>query len=372
MEGKTLPGVLFIVQLPPPLHGASMMNRIIVESKIIGGQFRTATVNMHFAETVQQLGKFTFGKLWNTFRLAAEISRVTRKFKPDVVYFNLTPKGFAFYRDSLYVFILKLYRKKIILHLQSKGIRENVERNLLKRLFYRLVFANTRLICLSPKLSDDFDKVYKSTPFYIPNGIERQVSDQVPVIREDTRAPAIMYLSHLLISKGVLVLIDALEILHKKGHAFTARLIGPPAELTVEAVENILSSKGLADKVSVTGPKYAEDKFNEFRHADIFVFPTYYEVFGLVILEAMQFTLPVIASIEGAIPDIVEDGITGFLVEKQNPEQLADKLAVLLTDGDLRRRMGQEGHRKFLKNYTVDIFESRILSTIQSVLNEKQ
>lgn len=363
------PRILFIVQLPPPLHGASMMNSHIVGSRVIKEHFDTETVNLHFAEHIKDLGKFTIGKLVNTFGYGWEIFRKALKFKPDLVYFNLTPKGFAFYRDAFYTIILKLLGREIVFHLQSKGVSENVSAGSAKKFLYRMVFRNTSIICLSPKLTDDFDRVFNGKIYFVPNGIEQQ--DNTAPSEKENSVPVILYLSHLLKTKGILVLTEALKILKDNGHDFRARLVGPPADLSIGDVQKDIDEKGLTGIAELTGPKYGEEKYAEFREADIFTFPTYYEVFGLVLLEAMQFGLPVVASIEGAIPDIVIDTETGFLVEKQNPAALAERLGQLISDNDLRHRLGSNGLRRFRENYTIDRFESNVADTIHTILKSK-
>lgn len=105
------------------------------------------------------------------------------------------------------------------------------------------------------------------------------------------------------------------------------------------------------------GKKYNEEKEAFFENADMFIFPTLNEAFGLVLLEAMEHALPCIATDEGGISDIVDDGETGFIVSKRNTEALADKIEYLLNHPEERMRMGKLGYKKFLDEFTIKKFE---------------
>ncbi len=84
----------------------------------------------------------------------------------------------------------------------------------------------------------------------------------------------------------------------------------------------------------------------------------------MVILEAMEYKLPVISTNEGGIPDMVKDGENGLICEKQNPYSLADCIAKLLDDEELRVKMGSAGHDKFCREFTLQQFEHRMLDII--------
>lgn len=112
--------------------------------------------------------------------------------------------------------------------------------------------------------------------------------------------------------------------------------------------------------------KYNEEKKAFFENADIFIFPTLNEAFGLVLLEAMEHALPCIATDEGGISDIVDDGKTGFIVSKRNTEALADKIEYLLNHPEERMRMGKLGYKKFKNQFTVGKFEERLAEILLS------
>jgi glycosyltransferase involved in cell wall biosynthesis len=89
----------------------------------------------------------------------------------------------------------------------------------------------------------------------------------------------------------------------------------------------------------------------------------------LVLIEAMQHALPVISTPEGAIPDMVNDGITGFLVPRKDVTLLAEKIKLLITDPDLRIKMGEAGYRKYQEEFTLKSFEKKFLNIITENLS---
>jgi glycosyltransferase involved in cell wall biosynthesis len=90
-----------------------------------------------------------------------------------------------------------------------------------------------------------------------------------------------------------------------------------------------------------------------------------YETFGLTVAEAMMNGLPVIASRIGALPELVEDGRTGFLVEPGNSWELANKMKELWDNEEMCRQMGRAGRRKALLYYSQEGYYSRLMDTYE-------
>jgi L-malate glycosyltransferase len=87
---------------------------------------------------------------------------------------------------------------------------------------------------------------------------------------------------------------------------------------------------------------------------DIFLFPSHWEGFGLVLVEAMLTGTPVVACRASNLPEIVTDGVEGRLVEIRSPELLADTIVELARASELGKRMGEAGRRRVLRDYTVE------------------
>lgn len=91
-----------------------------------------------------------------------------------------------------------------------------------------------------------------------------------------------------------------------------------------------------------------------YRRASIFVMPSYYETFGISVIEAMAFGLPVIATTAGALPEVVVDGVTGVLVPPGDSRALGEAILHLLYSPDVRHRMGQAGADRVAARFRVD------------------
>ena len=112
------------------------------------------------------------------------------------------------------------------------------------------------------------------------------------------------------------------------------------------------------------------DQLSEFyQNARFSVVPSiWFEPFGIVIVEAMFHGLPVIASRIGGIPEIVEDGVTGFLFEPGNTIELEEKMKLLWNNPDLCRQMGKAGREKAIREYSEDIYYERLMSVYQKAI----
>ncbi len=106
-----------------------------------------------------------------------------------------------------------------------------------------------------------------------------------------------------------------------------------------------------------------------YRGARFLVLPSkWFEVCPMVIIEAMSHGLPVIASRIGGIPEIVEDGVTGFLFEPGNAKELAEKMKLLWENTDLCRQMGKAGREKAIREYSEDVYYERLMTVYKKAI----
>jgi D-inositol-3-phosphate glycosyltransferase len=107
-------------------------------------------------------------------------------------------------------------------------------------------------------------------------------------------------------------------------------------------LQHLRAELGIEELVTFQGARDQDTLVYYYSAADLVVIPSHYESFGMVALEAMACGTPVVASKVGGLAYSIQDGHTGFLVPDRNPKELADKIRLLICDGDLREKLGQQ------------------------------
>jgi len=361
--------ILFILHFPPPVHGSSIVGLSIKESKIINQTFDCRYINLLVSRTMFETGKLSITKIIRFFSVWFELLQNLIWNKPDICYLALSTSSKAFYKDAFLVFWLRIFGVKVVYHLHNKGV-STYEGQFIDRQLYRFVFKNSKVILLSDKLYKDIKTFVKTSDVYIcHNGIEDLAIDPRIETNDSNKPAKILFLSNLIETKGVTVLLEACQILNQKGLNFICDFIGAEGDLNASQFRGKVNQLGLEDRVRYLGKRYGKDKLEAFSTADIFAFPTYYnnECFPLVLLEAMSANLPIVSTFEGGIPDIVDMGKTGYLVPQKDAETLAEKLEILTKSPELRRQIGDAGRKKYEKEFTLDIFERKMTEILMSI-----
>lgn len=324
-------------------------------------------INLSTSASLDEIGKRPLRKMWRTARLLGQVRKGMKEFRPELVYLTPTSRLPGILKDALVLSIVRRSGARILLHFHNKGVLDCSRKRWNDR-FYRRFFASpVKVILLSGQLRADLgDYVPENRILICPNGLDIAVCPG-----EKAETPRLLFLSNLIPSKGYPLLLAACSLLKSKGYDFRCRLVGAPtAECSADSLQAEIVRLGLADVVSYSGPRYGDEKRAILASSDIFVFPTSYpgECFPLVLLEAMAFSLPVVSTCEGAIPDMVIDGQTGFLLPAPSASGLADRLAALITDEGLRERMGAAGRSRYESLYTQAVMSDRLRAIIYEEL----
>ncbi|MET0558984.1 MAG: glycosyltransferase family 4 protein [Solirubrobacterales bacterium] len=153
--------------------------------------------------------------------------------------------------------------------------------------------------------------------------------------------PTVLYIGRLVPEKGQAVLLEAVAELARRGTDVELALAGE-GRLRVE-LEAEAGRLGIAERVCFLGAVGQEELHRLYEDAAIFCLPSFAEGVPVVLMEAMAMGLPVVTTRIAGIPELIDDGSSGVLVAPGRPDQLADSLAELAADGELRRRLGAGG-----------------------------
>ncbi|HSL83123.1 MAG TPA: glycosyltransferase family 4 protein [Thermoanaerobaculia bacterium] len=163
--------------------------------------------------------------------------------------------------------------------------------------------------------------------------------------REAGRPPVVLSVARQYRRKDTRTLLEAFARLRESHPEARLRIVGGGPELP--RLRARARELGLGERATLLGevPDGGAVR-REYLAADLFCLPSLQEGFGIAFLEAMAAGLPIVAARAAAVPEVAPDGEVGLLVPPRDAEALAEALARLLDDADLRRRFGQAGRRR--------------------------
>lgn len=276
-----------------------------------------------------------FGKINIALKAIIQFTNALRGKRFDLVHLH-TADGASFYRSIPFILLSRHYRIPIINHIHCASWVDfyrnagKFKQSLIKNVYNKC----TRIIALSPEWKSNLSEVYPETRICI-------LGNCIPV-RENDWSPkqsnrTVSFVSRIETIKGVDILPNIIEETAQKIPDIRFIIAGDGSKLN--KLKDAIAQRGLSDHVVFTGWIDDSGKKILFELSSVFLLPSYGEGMPMCLLEAMGYSLPCITTPVGGIPQIVIDGINGFLCPPGNSAVFSQRIVSLLKDKQLYDRM---------------------------------
>ncbi len=291
--------------------------------------------------------------------------------KISLVHVNPSLDRRSFYRDFGFILLSRLCRKDILIFFRGweDSYEEIIKRSRFQSFLFKISYAKARRFIV---LSESFKRklicmgVPASTPFYI----ETTVADSSGVDDLDLQKKYVtseknlklLFISRIEKEKGIFITLDAYREFQRQCPEIRVSLTVAGDGPALAAARQYVEQEQIPG-VEFTGNIRGEQKKKVLLESHIMIFPTYYgEGMPNSILEGMLYGMPVISRVNAGIPDVVQQGINGFLTESIDPLTFSDFLCRLVRDREMLREMSLVNHRKGMERFTTERVRDRILA----------
>lgn len=297
---------------------------------------------------------------------------VTRRQKFDLIHTQ-------FSRD-LWVLVptLQFLGKRVPLVLTKQVGSFIVKKDFLHRRLYRYVTKAVAISSIIKKNLIDTTPLKEDQIELIPNGIDIKKYNPGEAdgkkIRDDYKIGEgkmlIGMVARFTPGKGHEEFIEAAAGLNKKYDNLHFIIVGEASRGEDEYADKIKSYSEKLHIHNLTFTGYRSDIPNLLAAMDIFVFPSHSEAFGIALIEAMAMEKPCVCSAADGVLDIVVDGKTGYLFEKQNAVDLKEKLTQLIQNPDIRRSFAKEGRKRVAENFEIEMVTDKVCSLYEQLTHK--
>lgn len=276
--------------------------------------------------------------------------------RPDIVHLNTSLEPKSYWRDIAYLLVARLLGRKVVYQVHGGALPEALfAGHAFLTGSLRQVLSMPDVVVLLAKVELDAYKRFVPGQRLVvaANAIDASSLVAKPIKSKSTGALQLVYLGRLAWNKGIYEAIEAVGALVKEGRDLYLSIAGSGPEEA--ALKQRVTELGLSKHVYFPGPLFGAAKDALWSASDIFVFPTFHlEGLPYALLEAMAAGAVPITTRVGAIPDVMQDGVHGLLVEAKDPAGLARAITRLDDDRDALARMAAAGRQRVLAEYTVE------------------
>jgi adenylyl-sulfate kinase len=320
----------------------------VVKGYMEGGLFER--FHCHYVCTHRDGGKAT--KIVAAFRGWLDVVRALRHMDAPLLHVHMS-HGASFWRKSVVCLCALVARRPYVIHVHGSDFVPFFDEvcGPIARRVVRFVFGRSALVlALSDQWQQFLRRVCADVPVEsLPNSVHL-CSARQPLDR--SRQPQrVLTVGQLGTRKGTFDLVRAFA---RIAADFPQAKLVCAGDGAIEDVRRLADALAIGDRIDLPGWIDADAVSRQLRDATAFVLPSYLEGMPMALLEAMSFGLPVIASRAGGIPDVIDDGRNGLLVDAGKIDELEAALRAVLSDSALSDRLGAAARHTIEADYSRD------------------
>jgi glycosyltransferase involved in cell wall biosynthesis len=274
----------------------------------------------------------------------------------SIVHLNTSLNPRAYWRDLAYLAVSKMLGARVVYQVHGGELPQRFlakSRALTAFLRWSLERPDAVIVLAQCELEAYRDFVPEQNVFALPNGIDCRPFGAIPTVQSAPDQPLrLVYIGRIAREKGLYETLQGIRLAHELG--VDARLVVAGSGAEEPRLRRYAQALGIAPRVCFVGPVFGSDKVKLLAGADAMVLPSYSEGLPYALLEAMAAGVPVIATPVGAIPDVVTDGIHGFLVPARDGKSIAESLALMAGDRERLAWMSRACRRRIRAAFSID------------------
>lgn len=236
--------------------------------------------------------------------------------------------------------------------------------------FLKRVAKNaTKIIAVSQFVKRQAKNILNAAPEKVEvvyNGAQRNCA---VVPKKKKERPIILYIGYLGVRKGLPYLISALRLVFKKNQDARAVIIGDGPLKSL--CQHMARKLNISHRVAFTGIVTERQKARWYQKADLCVFPSTYDPFPIVALEALAAGKPVVASNVGGLPEVIQNKVNGLLVRPRNPKEIAEAVDMILSHDELAGKMAKNALQTIEREFNWENAAQKTLSIYRRCIGEK-